>query len=122
MKKDILNRSDIEKVVKLFYQKVREDNIIGSFFNEVIKINWVKHEKILTDFWENALLYSGEYEGNPILKHKEINAKFKTKTIHFKRWEELFNQTIDELFKGENAQKMKSQAAAISLVMQQNIS
>ena len=50
MKKDILNRSDIEKVVKLFYQKVREDNIIGPFFNEVIKINWVKHEKILTDF------------------------------------------------------------------------
>ena len=32
MKKDILNRKDIEKLVNLFYEKVKQDKIITIFF------------------------------------------------------------------------------------------
>ncbi|TXI31567.1 MAG: group III truncated hemoglobin [Niabella sp.] len=66
MKKDITNRYDIEKVVNLFYEKVKTDKLIGHFFTEVVKVNWRIHLPKMVSFWENVLLYSGNYEGSPL--------------------------------------------------------
>ncbi len=37
---------------------------------------------------------------------------------HFQRWILLFNETVDELFKGEKAELIKQRALSISTVMQ----
>ena len=40
--KDILERADIELLVNTFYDKVKVDEKIGPFFNNVAKIDWNK--------------------------------------------------------------------------------
>lgn len=122
MKKDIINRKDIEKIVDLFYTKVKKDDMLGHFFSEVIAINWEKHLPIMCAFWENVLFYTGDYEGDPLTTHRKIYQKHPTQPEHFERWLSLFEQSIDELFEGGNATKMKSHAKGIAAIMQKRVS
>mgnify|MGYP000924400280 CR=1 FL=1 len=121
MKKDVLTPADIETVMALFYKKVKSDKILGIIFTEKIQINWSKHLPAMCSFWEKVIFYTGDYEGDPLTIHKRLYQRFQTTPLHFKRWLKLFNQSIDELFEGENAQKMKDHAAGIARVMQQRI-
>ena len=43
MKPDVLSRSDIERIIQQFYDKIKVDEEIGFFFTEVVKINWERH-------------------------------------------------------------------------------
>jgi hemoglobin len=70
MKTDIKNRADIEKLVTVFYGKVKEDAAISYFFNDVAKVNWENHLPKMCDFFENILLSSGNYDGNPMSAHE----------------------------------------------------
>ena len=118
MKKDISNKKDIEKLVDLFYERVKQDKIIGHFFTDAIKVNWEKHLPIMYRFWENVLFYKGNYSGNPMQKHLELHAKSPFMMKDFQQWSKLFNETVDELFEGENAENIKQRSQNISKIMQ----
>ncbi len=118
MKPDITNRADIEKLINEFYIKVRNDAVIGFFFNDVVKVDWDKHLPVMYDFWENILFHTGNYEGNPMEIHKRLNEKHKMNMQHFQQWISLFNKTVDEHFKGKNAEQIKTRALSIATVMQ----
>ncbi len=121
MKNDILNREDIQTVMRLFYEKARVDDTIGIFFSEMKAADWEKHLGRMCDFWENVLFYTGDYQGNPIETHKRINALHKTEEAHFRKWKELFAASVDRLYAGANVEKMKEHANAIADVMQRRI-
>ena len=118
MKNDILNRADIEKAIKHFYDKVLKDEMIGFIFTDIAHVNWEKHLPIMYDFWENVIFYTGKYGGDPMNVHQHLHKLFPLKSEHFNRWTTLFNSTIDELFKGENAERAKQRALSIATVMQ----
>ena len=118
MKKDITNRSDIERLVQSFYIKVNKDDLLGHIFNQVAKVNWERHLPIMYDFWENLLFYTGNYHGNPMDLHKHLHQLSSLKAEHFNHWNSLFNQTVDELFSGDNALIAKQRAMKISTIIQ----
>ena len=122
MKKDILNRDDIENAIKAFYDKVLKDDTICFIFTDIAKVNWDKHLPIMYDFWENVIFYTGKYNGDPMNVHRHLNKMFPLKADHFKQWTTLFNATIDELFSGENAERAKQRALSIATVMQMKLS
>lgn len=121
MKRDIKDRDDINEVVNLFYEKVKTDDIIGFFFSEVVVVNWEKHLPKMCDFWENVLFYTGNYEGDPLMTHRNIHQKHSTSPHHFERWMQLFVESVDELYKGVNAEKMKTHAKGIAEVMMERL-
>ncbi len=121
MKKDITDKKDIEQLVNAFYEKVKADPIIGSFFTETVHVNWEKHLPVMYNFWDNALFFTGSYTGHPLELHKSLN---RLKALHaedFQQWNKLFSETVDELFEGEKAALAKSRALSISTVMQLKI-
>lgn len=117
MKTDIKNRADIEKLVNVFYGKVKEDAAISYFFNEVTQTNWESHLPKMCDFFENILLSSGNYDGNPMVAHEELHKKSEVKENHFQHWNAMFDATVDELFKGAKAEEIKQRAANIAVAM-----
>jgi hemoglobin len=118
MKKDIATRQDIELLVTSFYEKVKADPVIGYIFTTVFKVHWDKHLPVMFNFWENTIFFTGSYTGNPINSHRRVNKVLPLKEEHFKRWVQLFTQTVDELFEGDKAVLAKQRAASIATVMQ----
>lgn len=118
MKNDIENKNDIKLLVNTFYEDVKVDELIGPFFN---KIDWDKHIPIMCKFWENVLFYTGNYTGNPMLRHKLIHENMPMNEEQFIRWIDLFKSAVDELFIGEKAELMKQRANSIASIMQLKI-
>ena len=121
MKKDILDRADIALLVKSFYDYVRKNEEIGYIFNDVAKVDWDKHLPIMFDFWENVLFHTGSYSRNPIKVHSDLNVLTPLKREHFAEWLRLWHGTVDELYQGTNAERIKQRASSIATVMQVSI-
>jgi hemoglobin len=117
MKTDIKNRADIEKLVNAFYDKIKTDPEISYFFNDVAKVNWENHLPKMYDFFENILLSSGNYDGNPMIAHEELHKKSEVSREHFQHWNILFDKTVDELFAGVKAEEIKQRATNIAAAM-----
>ncbi|HQW84433.1 MAG TPA: group III truncated hemoglobin [Ferruginibacter sp.] len=118
MKPDIKSRADIEKLIILFYEQVREDKTIGFIFNDVVNINWQKHISLITDFWETILLDNPVYKNNAMEVHYEINKILPLQPKHFESWLLLFYNSIDTLFEGKTATLAKVRAKSITDLMQ----
>ena len=110
-KKDIRTREDVFLLVSSFYIKVRQDKVLGPFFNEVIK-DWDTHLERLTTFWESSLFLKTKYLGNPLEAHVKVDKENNNSIseLHFGLWLNLWFQTIDELFEGDYAEKAKRRA------------
>ena len=102
-KEDIKTIEDIQKMVDAFYAKVREDQLIGPIFNEIIQDQWPKHLEKMYRFWQTVLLNEHTYYGSPFGPH----AKLPLNKTHFERWLELFHQTVDDHFAGEKTEEVK---------------
>ncbi|MCM4157341.1 group III truncated hemoglobin [Gramella sp. AN32] len=113
-RKDLKNREDISLLVTSFYKKVRKNEEIGHFFNGIN--NWDKHLLKITDFWESNLFFSGNFSGNPAVAHARVDAEndHSITEYHFGIWLNLWFQSIDELYEGEMAQRLKTNARKMS--------
>jgi hemoglobin len=117
MKRDILERSDIELLVDSFYEKVQQDELIGHIFTDVAKVDWSHHLPKMYDFWETILFGQKAFKGNPMAVHFNLNNHFPLQEDHFNRWKSIFFATVDEHFEGESAEQAKVKAQSIADLM-----
>ena len=115
---DITSQKDLYTLVDGFYQKLLADASISYIFTDIVKINIEQHLPILVTFWSQAILGTGGYTKNLTQSHLDINAKEYLSPALFKTWLHHFYLTVDELFEGENCEKIKTQALNIATVMQ----
>src|SRR5690348_13166095 len=115
--KDILNKEDIIQLVDTFYAKVREDDLLAPIFNERIRDHWPQHLEKMYSFWGTVLLAENNYHGSPFPPHASLPVDHS----HFKRWLELFHQTIDDLFQGEKASEAKWRAIKMAEMFESKI-
>ena len=80
----------ISDMVERFYASIREDELLGPIFSERIA-DWPPHLARMKQFWRSVLHNSGEFSGNPMLKHIVIPGLTE---LHFSRWLELFYATL----------------------------
>ena len=121
MKQDIQNRSDIILLVDRFYDRVRENPVIGPIFTEVAHLDFDKHLPVMYSFWASQLLGEQSYSGNPMTPHLKLAALTPMGEIQFNEWLSLFNQTVDELFEGERAEEAKTRAGNVARLMNYKI-
>ncbi|AKH41333.1 hemoglobin [Altererythrobacter atlanticus] len=82
----------IDHMVETFYGRIREDEVLGPIFAERIA-DWPAHLARMKAFWRSVLLNSGEFSGNPMVKHLAIPG---LDLGHFSRWLDLFYLTLRE--------------------------
>ena len=118
--KDIKTREDILLIMRKFYDKLLADDSINFFFTKVTTVDQhlEAHFEILATFWEQSLFLKGGYYNNMFSIHKEIHEKTPFTKEHYTIWLNHFNSTIDALFKGKNAEQMKTQALSMATIMQ----
>lgn len=114
-KRDIETKDDIVKLVDTFYTKIQADPMLSPAFNEVAQVDWDSHLPRMYLFWETILFGKPGYKGNPAEVHNQLNEKMKAHgsplTLnHFDHWIAIFQETVDELFAGERAERAKKSA------------
>lgn len=93
-----LNDASIERLVRTFYLRAREDGLIGPIFNGAVD-DWDEHIANITDFWSSMMLKTGRYNGRPMRPHLMLPLRGE----HFDRWLMLFEKTASEQFSVEIA-------------------
>ena len=116
-KKDILSLDDIKLLVDIFYDKVREDKLIGPIFDERIQDRWPQHLAKMYTFWQTVLLGEHTYYGSPFPPHAQLPVE----QIHFEKWLALFAETLNELFSGEVAKEAIWRANKMAVMFQYKI-
>lgn len=119
---DIQTQQDLYLLVDEFYQKLLADDKISFIFTDVVKIKLEEHLPILVTFWSQGILGTGGYTQNLTQIHLDVNDKTYLSPELFQIWLKHFNNSVDENFKGSNAEKIKTQALSIATVMQIKIS
>lgn len=107
---DITTQADVKLLIDTFYGKVKQDEIIGFIFNDIIGEHWDRHLPIMYKFWDMVLLSKPGYEGYPTRTHLEVNKKIPLQKEHFDRWLLLWNDTINSFFSGEIASQAREKA------------
>lgn len=110
MKKDIADISDIKVFVDGFYDKVRNDALIGPVFSDTIIGDWQPHLDKMYAFWNASLFGVSGFRGNPFARH----APLKIERQHFDRWLLLFNETINHHFEGDIAALAEQRAGQMA--------
>jgi hemoglobin len=85
----------IERLVRGFYARIREDEVLGPIFAARIA-DWEPHLRTMCDFWSSVVLTTGRYHGQPMRKHLPLPID----GSHFERWLMLFDATAQELCPG----------------------
>ena len=121
MKPDIAHRADIERLINTFYDKVKDDLVLGPIFNDIAQVDWPKHLPVMYNFWEFLLLGGTQYQGNPIQKHVDLHAVHPLTAEHFDRWLLLFRQTAKDICPPEGAAWVIARAESIASSIHMNI-
>jgi hemoglobin len=122
---DIEGRTDIDRMMRRFYERAMADDVIGYIFTDVAKLDLDRHLPIIGDFWETIVFQTpiyAQHGRNPLQVHGELNEKERLLPAHFERWLEIFHDVADELFTGERNDFMKSRAEAIAARMSSYVS
>jgi len=101
--RDIIDRSDLVRLVDRFYEKVRADAKLGPVFDNVAQVDWSKHLPKLYDFWDTVLFRANTFRGNLVGAHARLIPEAGMKQELFDHWLALFRQTVEENFSGIKA-------------------
>ena len=111
----VTNEAEIERLVRTFYARIREDAVLGPIFDKAIGEDWEPHLLKMCDFWSSVMLTTGRYKGQPMRAH----LKLKTVTPkHFDRWLVLFRATAEDICAPETAERFVEKAVRIAESLQ----
>jgi hemoglobin len=97
----------ISGFVERFYGKIRQDALLGPIFAERVQ-DWDLHLGRMKGFWRSVLHASGEFAGNPMVKHIAIPG---LEERHFAHWLGLFYDTLREEEPDGEATRMVAERA-----------
>lgn len=101
MKSDIKDVESIRNLVDTFYSRAGSDVLLKPIFSCLTDPNL--HKETLYKYWEEALLS----DVGPSQNHFPSHIELMFSSQHFIRWLTLFLETIDGLYSGPNAEKVK---------------
>lgn len=93
-----INKESIDKLMDIFYDKIKADNNLGPIFKSKIgesKEEWKHHKDKISNFWQGQLLRQGNYSGQPMKAHIDL-PPFPQE--FFSIWLNLFSQSLDIVF------------------------
>jgi hemoglobin len=109
-KQDIVSEKDIETMVRTQYRLLLEDKDTASKF---VHLDLEHHLPKIFGFWKMVILAEPmAYSGNAFQPHIKLGLQ----KVHFDKWVQFLEQSIDENFEGPNALKAKNHAKLMSAI------
>jgi hemoglobin len=112
--KAVDDSSDLNFLLKTFYARVAEDELLAPFFAD---LNMEDHLPRIAAFWASLLFGEGQYSGNMMDTHVHVNSSRPLTIEAFNRWLTIFHATLDDHFTGEKAEEMKRRSTQMAQIM-----
>lgn len=106
-----INDQMIERLVRHFYSRIREDRTLGPIFAAAIPADWEPHLQTMMSFWSSVMMMSGRYKGQPVPKHLALKT---VRPEHFETWLRLFRESTQEICSAEVAPLFVERAERIA--------
>ena len=119
--RDLDDPDEVRELVRRFYADVAQDELLGPLFNDVAGVTWSEHLPKLTAFWCRFLFGQSGYVGNPFRAHKDVHEQTAFTTAHFRRWLELFEDTLSFGWVGPNVDRALTLARDVARVHHQQL-
>lgn len=103
---DITTETQVEFLVKTFYGRLLQDELMAPHFKDV---DFAQHFPQMIGFWNFILLDKEGYKGNVFDKHKNLPIG----EAHFEHWINHFTSVIHDFFEGEKAALAKQRAEVL---------
>ena len=107
--------------MNVFYDRVRDDELLGPIFDDVAHVDWATHLPRMYDFWESVLFGTATFKGTPLVVHRALARHTPLTGETFDRWVALFHTTVDDLFSGAIANQAKESAVRIAATMEHRL-
>jgi len=91
---DLDSHQHIDQFIKLFYDKLLNDEIMAPVFLEDAKIDIRTHLPTISLYWQKMLLGDDQYRTHMMNKHRVVHKTNPFKEAHFIRWLTLFEEAI----------------------------
>ncbi len=118
---DLADRADIEALLRRFYGRVLDDDLLAEPFTEVRAKGLDSHIPVMCDFWETVLFRAGRYKGSALHVHRDVHGRTPLSGRHFVRWLTAWQDTVDEMYCGPVAEHAKVQASRIAWAMNRRL-
>ena len=118
---DLADRADIEALLRRFYGRVLDDDVLAEAFTEVRAKGLDSHIPVMCDFWETVLFRAGRYRGSALHAHRNVHSRTPLSGHHFVRWLTTWQDTVDEMYCGPVAEHAKVQATRIAWAMNRRL-
>jgi hemoglobin len=112
--RDLGNPDEIADLVKTFYARVAEDDLLAPVFVGQAAVEWDHHLPKIIAFWCKVELGLPGYYGAPTPKHAALSAVTPFRAEQFARWVGLFHDTVDRGWEGPHAESIKARAVMIA--------
>ena len=106
-----MNEEDLQRLVDLFYARVRRDDLLGPVFDGAVG-DWPEHLQKLGAFWSSVMLTSGRYKGSPMGAHMRHASSIEPEM--FDRWLKLWRETAREVLAQADAAAVIAKAERIA--------
>jgi hemoglobin len=114
-----ITEEHIEKLVAVFYERVRQDRTLGPIFDAAIE-DWPHHIDKLKSFWSSVMLTSGRYKGQPMIAH--VRHEEAMTPENFARWLQLWTETSSAMLPAEAAAAFQDRGNRIAESLQLGVS
>jgi hemoglobin len=106
---------NIRELVYAFYDRVREDDMLGPVFDGVLAGRWDEHLPKMCRFWSSLVLGTKTYRGNVQQAHDPVPG---IEPQHFSRWLYLFLDTVHARYEPAAAVQFMEPALRIAQSLQ----
>ena len=113
-KHDIETREDCERLVREFYARAFEDEIIGWLFTDIAKLDLEAHVPQITSFWETVLLERRHVPRQPVPAPCRPPREGRAARRALRPLARGAGGTVDDLFEGETAEMAKAHALRVA--------
>ena len=117
---DIASPSDIDRLVRAFYNDLLKSEI-AYIFTDVAQIDLEEHLPHISSFWSSILLGTENYRAGAMGVHFKLAEKTPLTAETFQVWLDLFDKNVDQLFEGPVADEAKSRAHSIGALMEHRL-
>ncbi|HTH61754.1 MAG TPA: group III truncated hemoglobin [Paraburkholderia sp.] len=107
--------ANIRELVYAFYDRVRDDALLGPVFEAKLAGRWDDHLPKMCRFWSSLVLGSKTYRGNVQQAHQPLDG---LEPRHFSQWLYLFLDTVERRFQPAAALRFMEPALRIAQSLQ----